>query len=282
MSAKERAKTLKRRRTKGNNFLNNFISYFNEIMSDGLTLREVEIENGKFESWEEWKPTGKRHLYSIFEKLGSTIIDKNDLRRLKNITFNKIKLTHDQKLARSFLLILDSFASNVSRFKYSKMDYDNMKKTFPWSILLARDYKYFYESLGSKKESLVAKKYAKLAKILERLPDDVEFVKVSGLSKRQLGMFLRLESFRNLVDKIINSWHIPASEVLKEKSNQRYKAKRNRRTNKLTKELVVLIGLEFSQKIEKILHFDTKHTKELEDNYDGIKDKKKSIRKPES
>lgn len=246
----------KRRKPRSNKFLKEYIQLKEKIYNDGLIEHYAEEENGMTEEWTTWKPTKNRLLYTLFEEFGKKVITKEDMIRIENITNNKMKVLHNQLLAKNFIQIMDNMVKKLLTYRQS--DYDSVNTQFPWSIMIKRDIEFFNKDFGNKDEKKVAKKYCRLAKILKRLPSLPEFESISGLTIHAIRKFYFSESFSESVQLEFASWRIPVSKYTSSK-----KADINMKTKEETKDLGTELMMAWQVKSTYILSHMSKSTREF-------------------
>ena len=272
---------IKRRRPKGLKFLSDYYLLRDKILNDEYQEHYSDDEEGRFEYYKTRVPTKNRHLYSLFEYFGKKTIDKYDLIRIKNITNNKMRITHDQILARNFLTLLDNFVTTLLRHKDIKYDYEFMKKEYPWCVLkLKSDYDYFFSTKGQKDESNVLKKYVKLSKILGKLPEDKDFIKIAGISLRKFASIKRLDTFSEEFQERVLSWRYPLSEINKRKKGSNYKMIENKKTSGKMKDLINDVIGEWQKYTEIKLNNDSAGTLAFNDSFDNKQLDHKTRKKP--
>lgn len=259
----------KRRKPRSNKFLKAFIQLKEKINNDGLIEHYAEEENGMTEEWTTWKPTKNRLLYSIFEEFGKKVITKEDLKRIENITNNKMKILHDQLIAKNFIQIMDNMVNKLLSYKQS--DYDIVNKKYPWSIMIKRDTEFFNKDFGNKDEKKVAKKYCRLAKILKRLPNYEEFKSVSGLTLHAIRQLLFSQSFGEFIQLEFARWRIPFYKYTNSNGTNNV----NLKTKEETKDLGTELLLAWQEKSNYILNDMSKSTQE----YKKFPDKNQKISK---
>ena len=258
---------LKRRRPKGFKFLADYYKIKDIIENDGVYEQYVE-EDGRMEYDKFRRITKNRHLFTLFEYFGRNKINKNELKRIENISNNKIRILHDQILSRNFILILDNFVSTLLGYKISKVDYELMRSDYPWSALKKKqDYDFFDRTYGQEDDENVVKKYAKLSKILGKLPDNEDFVKIAGISKRLFSSIKNTEYFSEEFQIMVLSWRYPKKEILKRKTDKNYVMKENKKTSKATKELINKIISEWQSFTEIKLNNESIGTKDFNDTF---------------
>jgi len=259
--------SLKRRRPKGFKFLADYYTIKDIIENDGIHEQYVD-EDGRIEYDKFRLPTKNRHLINIFKYFGKNKINKNELKRIENITKNKIRILHDQILSRNIMLILDNFVSTLLGYKISKVDYELMRKDYPWSALKKkRDYDFFDRTYGQEDEGNVLKKYVKLSKIIGKLPDNDDFIKIAGISERLFSSIKNTEYFSEEFQIMVLSWRYPKKEILKRKTDKNYEMKENKKTSKETKELIAKLISEWQSFTEIRLNNESIGTKDFNDTF---------------
>ncbi len=247
----------KRRKPRSNKFLKEYVELKEKIYNDGLIEHYADEENGRTNEWTTWQPTKNRLLYNLFEEFGKKVITKEDMKRIENITNNKMKILHNQLLAKNFIQIMDSMVNKLLSYKQS--DYDIVNKKFPWSIMIKRDTEFFNKDFGNKDEQKVAKKYCRLSKILKRLPKNEEFKSVSGLTIHAIRQLLFSESFGEFLQLEFARWRIPVSKYTSSNSTNNV----NLKTKDETKDLGTELLLAWQEKSKYILNDMSKSTQEL-------------------
>ncbi|MBS1515324.1 MAG: hypothetical protein JSS63_09845 [Bacteroidetes bacterium] len=247
----------KRRKPRGNKFLKEYVQLKEKIYNDGLMEHYTEEENGMKEEWTTWKPTKNRLLYSLFEEFGKKVITKEDMKRIENISNNKLKILHNQLIAKNFIRIMDSMVTKLLSYKQS--DYNTVNNKFPWSIMLKRDTEFFNKDFGNKDEKKIAKKYCRLAKILKRLPNNEEFKSVSGLTVHAIRQLIFSESFGESIQLEFARWRIPVSKYTSSNGTNNV----NLKTKNETKDLGTELLLAWQEKSKYILNDMSKSTQEF-------------------
>lgn len=261
--------SLKRRRPKGFKFLADYYKIKDIIENDGIYEQYVE-EEGRIEFDKFRLPTKNRHLFSLFEYFGKNKINGNELKRIGNITKNKIRISHDQILSRNFLLILDNFVSTLLNYKINKIDYELMRSDYPWSALKKKkDYDFFDRTYGQEEEVSVLKKYVKLSKILGKLPDNDDFIKIAGISARLFSSIKNTEFFSEEFQVIVLSWRYSKKEIAKINTDKNYAMKENKKTNEKTKKLITKLLSEWQAYTEIKLNNESTGTINFHDTFDN-------------
>jgi hypothetical protein len=252
----------KRRKPRERKFLNHYFLLRNQIINDGI-IEYYDEEDGRFEGTD-WRPTKKRHLFDIFDKLGIGIVHPDDLRRINNIANNKLKNSHNQLLARNIILIMDRYFSYLLKSK--PIDFDKVEKTSLMNQMSKKDLAFFESVKTINIEKMLAQKYARLSKFLRMLPPDDIFCKIAKVKRIDFLKIKKSKIFEDYFTREITSWVFPKGELLKMDKDKQYQPRFHLKTNEQTKALVSEIIIDWEKYKESINKYD-KSTVSYNDDY---------------